>query len=99
MKIGLASPKRHPGGFERGQVEGSNLSFRGRRRLGLLLLATAITAAAAEHRHDVVIYGGTAGGVVSAITAAQEGATIIVLEPTQHIGGMVTGGLGSTDIG
>ena len=49
--------------------------------------------------HDVVIYGGTAGGVVSAITAAQEGATIIVLEPTQHIGGMVTGGLGTTDIG
>ena len=49
--------------------------------------------------HDVVIYGGTAGGVVSAITAAQEGATGIVLEPTQHIGGMVTGGLGTTDKG
>ncbi len=49
--------------------------------------------------HDVVIYGGTAGGVVSAITAAQEGAASIVLEPTQHIGGMVTGGLGTTDIG
>ena len=49
--------------------------------------------------HDVVIYGGTAGGVISAITAAQEGAASIVLEPTQHIGGMVTGGLGTTDIG
>lgn len=65
----------------------------------LWVMGMAGAATAAEHRHDVVVYGGTAGGIVSAITAAQEGATIVVLEPTQHVGGMVTGGLGSTDIG
>jgi hypothetical protein len=62
------------------------------------LLGSA-SAVASEHRHDVVIYGGSAGGVISAVTAAQEGVTVIVLEPTRHIGGMVTGGLGWTDKG
>lgn len=64
----------------------------------IVLLVTAV-ASAAEHRHDVVIYGGTAGGVVSAIAATDSGASVIVLEPTQHIGGMLTGGLGATDKG
>ena len=56
-------------------------------------------AAPAERRYDVVIYGASAGGVVSAIAAAQEGASVVVLEPGAHVGGMVTGGLGWTDIG
>ncbi|MDO8541375.1 MAG: FAD-dependent oxidoreductase [Opitutaceae bacterium] len=67
--------------------------------LFLLGAGLAGVATAAEHRHDIVIYGGTAGGVVSAVTAVQEGASVILLEPTAHIGGMVTGGLGATDIG
>jgi len=54
---------------------------------------------AAVHQFDVVIYGGTAGGVMTAIAAAREGATAAVLEPGDHIGGMVTGGLGRTDHG
>jgi hypothetical protein len=48
---------------------------------------------------DLVVYGGTAGGIVSAISAAREGASVVILEPSNHIGGMVTGGLGRTDIG
>ncbi|MDF9833466.1 hypothetical protein M2103_001690 [Ereboglobus sp. PH5-5] len=64
-----------------------------------LLLAGFARMDAAERHFDVVIYGGTAGGVVSAITATQEGASVIVLEPTKHIGGMLTGGLSSTDTG
>lgn len=68
--------------------------------VSLLVACGAIPpAAAAEHRPDVVIYGGTAGGIVSAVAAAQEGASVIVLEPTGHLGGMLTGGLGWTDIG
>lgn len=46
-----------------------------------------------------MIYGATAGGVISAVTATQEGASVIVVEPTRHIGGMLTGGLGGTDKG
>jgi hypothetical protein len=55
--------------------------------------------AAEPMRFDVVVYGGTAGGIMAAISVARAGGTAVVLEPTQHIGGMVTGGLGRTDIG
>jgi hypothetical protein len=49
--------------------------------------------------YDLVVYGGTAGGIISAISAAREGISVVILEPSDHIGGMVTGGLGQTDIG
>lgn len=48
---------------------------------------------------DVVIYGGTAGGVISAVTAARQGLRVALLEPGIHLGGMVTGGLSATDHG
>jgi hypothetical protein len=48
---------------------------------------------------DVVVYGGTAGGVVAAVAAAREGLRVALVEPGQHIGGMVSGGLGWTDYG
>src|SRR6266508_583661 len=50
-------------------------------------------------RFDVVVYGGTAGGVISAVTAAREGLSVALLEPGSHLGGMVTGGLSATDHG
>ena len=49
--------------------------------------------------YDVCIYGGTSAGVVAAYTAAQRGLDVVLVEPTSHIGGMTTGGLGYTDIG
>ncbi len=59
------------------------------------------TAAAAQppKTFDVVVYGGTAAGVVTAIAAAREGASVALLEPRDHLGGMVSGGLGWTDFG
>jgi len=48
---------------------------------------------------DVLVYGGTPGGLSAAMAAAREGASVVVIEPTQWIGGMVTGGLASTDVG
>ncbi len=49
--------------------------------------------------YDVVVYGGTAGGAITAIAAANEGMNVILIEPGAHIGGMVSGGLGRTDYG
>ena len=73
------------------------------------LLATAIAAFAAvavtlaqqrsPQSFDLVVYGGTAGGVMTAVTAAREGLTVALLEPGRHLGGMVSGGLGWTDYG
>jgi PhoPQ-activated pathogenicity-related protein len=51
------------------------------------------------HTFDLVVYGGTAGGVITAIAAAREGLKVALIEPTAHLGGMVSGGLGWTDYG
>lgn len=50
-------------------------------------------------RRDVVVYGGTSSGVVSAVAAARQGKTVVLIEPTKFLGGLTTGGLGATDIG
>lgn len=65
----------------------------------LILFALAFTASAATRSFDVVVYGGTAGGVIAAVAAAREGLNTALLEPTAHVGGMVSGGLGFTDVG
>ncbi len=64
-----------------------------------IALCLAITASAATRDFDVVVYGGTAGGVIAAVSAAREGLHTALLEPTAHVGGMVSGGLGWTDYG
>ena len=48
-------------------------------------------------RADVLVYGATPGGVCAAIAAAREGASVLLLEPTRHIGGLTTGGLSHCD--
>jgi hypothetical protein len=55
--------------------------------------------AATDPEWDLVVYGGTAGGVITAVAAAREGARVALLEPRDHLGGMVSGGLGWTDYG
>ncbi len=56
-------------------------------------------AAVAPQSFDLVVYGATAGGVITAVAAAREGLTVALLEPGRHLGGMVSGGLGWTDYG
>jgi hypothetical protein len=48
---------------------------------------------------DVVVYGGTAGGVIAAVSAARMGLSVALVEPSHHLGGMTTGGLSATDHG
>ncbi|MBI5768666.1 MAG: FAD-dependent oxidoreductase [Verrucomicrobia bacterium] len=70
------------------------------RKLTLLVsLALAISARAATADYDLVIYGGTSGGIAAALQAARMGKTAVLIEPTQFLGGLTTGGLGATDIG
>ena len=62
-------------------------------------LATSLHAAAPSPSPDLVVYGGTASGVMTAYSAAREGLRVVLLEPGVHVGGMVTGGLSATDLG
>jgi len=48
---------------------------------------------------DVVIYGGTSAGISAAIQSTRLGKSVILIEPTNRLGGLTTGGLGQTDIG
>lgn len=50
-------------------------------------------------RYDVIVYGGTAAGVMAAIAASRMGAKVLLLSPDKHLGGVTTSGLGWTDIG
>ena len=48
---------------------------------------------------DVAVYRATAAGVAAAVAARDAGARTALVEPTDHIGGMVSGGLSWTDVG
>ena len=61
-------------------------------------LAKARVVAGEDEEADVVVYGGTPGGLASAIAAARFGSRVIVVEPNLHVGGMTTSGLGKSDI-
>ena len=48
--------------------------------------------------YDVVVFGATPAGCAAAIAAGEMGATVILLEPSGHVGGMATeGGIGLRD--
>ena len=59
---------------------------------GAALAAPLVTA-------DLVVYGATSGGLAAAIQARRMGRTAVVLEASNHVGGLSTGGLGQTDSG
>lgn len=62
------------------------------------LFCCALTIRAAElTTADVVVYGATPAGVCAAVSAAREGARVLLVEPTEHVGGVNTGGLSFSD--
>ena len=63
-----------------------------------LSLALSSVAFAAED-FDVVVYGGTSGGVIAAVQAKAMGKTVVLVGPDKHLGGLSSGGLGYTDTG
>lgn len=52
-----------------------------------------------EEFFDVVVLGGTSGGVAAAVQAARMGKSVVLIESSEHLGGLTSGGLGATDIG
>jgi hypothetical protein len=71
----------------------------------ILLLAAHIwpifggSLTCAAERVDVVIYGGTSAGIAAAVQARRLEKSVVLIEPSNHLGGLTTGGLGATDIG
>jgi len=60
----------------------------------LLLLAGPIAfATEPEHKVDVCIYGATPAGINAAVAAKQEGCTVLVIEPSRWVGGILGAGI------
>ena len=76
------------------------LSRRGFLAAGAIALTTETVGAADKYVDaDICVYGGTSGGVVAAVQAAQMGKKVVLIEPGKHLGGMTSGGLSAVDIG
>lgn len=64
-----------------------------------LVFLFAAASMSAQSSYDLVVYGGTAAGVATAVSGARQGLKTVLLEPGNHVGGMVSGGLSGTDVG
>jgi len=64
-----------------------------------ILLLFISTSSFSQKQYDIVIYGGTSAGIASAIQASRMGKSVVLIEPSDRLGGLTTGGLGQTDIG
>jgi len=70
--------------------------------LGMTLFMTLWTATAAlpaADEYDVVVYGGTSAGISAAIQVQRMGGQALLIANGNHLGGLSSGGLGSTDTG
>ncbi len=67
--------------------------------LRTILVASALLFVPALRAADIVVYGGTSAGVAAAIQAKRMGKSLVLIEPTKHVGGLTSGGLGWTDSG
>lgn len=64
-----------------------------------LLLTASLAAASAQQKTatDVLVYSGVPCGIAAAITAAREGAKVILIEPEKHVGGLSTSGINTAE--
>jgi len=66
----------------------------------VLLIGPAWCVVAEEAAvYDVVVYGGSSGGVTAAVQAAKMDKRVLLVNPYTHLGGMTASGLGHTDSG
>jgi hypothetical protein len=65
----------------------------------ILSILAAVLLTSCQKKSDVIIYGGTSAGIAAAIQASRMGKSVVIIEPSNRLGGLTTGGLGATDIG
>lgn len=62
------------------------------------LVALDARAAGPDGRsHDLVVVGGTPAGIACAVRAAREGLSVLLVNRHEHLGGMLSSGLGVWD--
>ena len=65
----------------------------------LIISLTSCQSEEVENKYDIVVYGGTSAGISAAIQSSRMGKSVVLIEPTQKVGGLLggltTGGLGA----
>lgn len=61
--------------------------------LSLVIAAAGRAAAATRCDAEVCVYGGTASGMMAAVAAARAGRSVVVVEPSRWLGGIIGGGI------
>ncbi len=85
--------KRAGSRYNRAIMSGSSLRI-------ILTIFTLVTVSPGEEDlYDLVVYGGTASGVIAAVQAKKMGKSAVIVCPDKHLGGLTSGGLGWTDTG
>ena len=64
-----------------------------------MALVSQAALAATPQAVDVIVVGGTPGGIAAAVAAARSGATVLLVEEQAHVGGVIAGGLSNIDNG
>ena len=59
----------------------------------LFAAASVFTHAAETHRVDVCVYGATPSGICAAVAAKQEGCSVLIVEPSRWVGGILGAGI------
>jgi hypothetical protein len=62
-----------------------------------LLLPFLALASAHAIDPDIIVYSGVPCGIAASITAAREGAEVVLIEPTKHVGGLSTSGINTAE--
>lgn len=50
-----------------------------------------------QSRYDVIVYGGTPSGVIAAVAASRNYASVLLIEQTKHVGGLSTSGINTAE--
>lgn len=76
------------------------LSYSAATAAGMLAYGGCATSGSPDGTvYDMVVYGASSAGIAAAVQAARHGRSVILVEPSNHLGGLTTGGLGKTDSG
>jgi len=77
----------------------SNLKLINRILLLPCLIIALLSCTAKKNRQafDLAVYGATPGGIIAAVTAAEHGLSVILIEPTNVVGGMYSSGLNTAE--
>lgn len=64
----------------------------------LLLIACSMhIVSSGQQKYDVIVYGGTPGGVIAAVAASRNHVKVLLIEQTRHVGGLSTSGINTAE--